>query len=176
MSLVIKQINIFARLSIPYPGIINIIIKRLIFIPLSVVLCFAGIQAAPNKDSVTLKYNQTPLQEVLNSITTQTGIRFSYNPQLIDTEKKISVNIRNKSIDETLSSLLPSAITYKKIGKHIVLSSPKATEPEVKNTASPTSAPATITRENKEKDTDLKKNNKDKYLIPSEELILSKKN
>jgi hypothetical protein len=78
---------------------------------------------------VSLSLHQEPMSKAFASITQQTGIRFSYNSQLIDVNKKISVDVKNQPLYKVLPLILPTAVHYKQVGKHIILS---ISEPEKK--------------------------------------------
>jgi hypothetical protein len=79
-------------------------------------------QQTENKHFVSLNCNQETLSAVLNSISEQTGLRFSYNTQLLDTNKKININVSNKAVEQVLQQVLPQNINFKFVGKHIILS------------------------------------------------------
>ena len=81
---------------------------------------FAFAQNNPLEKRATLQVQKEPLENVLALITKQTDVRFSYNSQLIDPKKQISIHAQNKTIKEILSKILPSSVAYKKVGEHIV--------------------------------------------------------
>jgi hypothetical protein len=84
--------------------------------------CLFTFLHAQTNDHVTLIIENKSLSQVFFEITQQTGYRFSYNPQMVDVDRKISINIENKSLDETLELLLCDTVSYKKTGKYIILS------------------------------------------------------
>ena len=77
------------------------------------------------KQPVSLDMRQEPLSKAFSSITAQTGFRFAYNTQLLDAEKKISIQIKNQPLDNVLAQLLPTEVHYKVIGKYIILAAAK---------------------------------------------------
>jgi len=77
-------------------------------------------QSDPFEKRATLQVQNAPLEQVLAEITKQTGVRFSYNSQLINPKAKVSVNVQNKTVNEVLPKLLPANVSYKKVGEHIV--------------------------------------------------------
>lgn len=80
----------------------------------------ASIQGTP----VTLQESQTPLSIVLSQIESQTNLLFAYNEAEIDLGRKVSVNVKDKALDEVLESLFcKTAIDYEIEGRNIVLSS-----------------------------------------------------
>ena len=81
---------------------------------------------------VNISVQNVPLSDVLNSITEQTGMRFSYNPQQIDAGKNISVSLQNKNLQESLNEILPASVSAKQYGKYIILSHTEETKVEKK--------------------------------------------
>ncbi len=80
----------------------------------------ASIQGTP----VTLQESQTPLSIVLSQIESQTNLLFAYNEAEIDLGRKVSVNVKDKALDEVLESLFcKTAIDYEIEGRNIILSS-----------------------------------------------------
>lgn len=71
---------------------------------------------------VTLQAKQERLSSVLQEITRQTGLRFSYNPQIVDDEKTITANLVSKPLEEVLQTILPDSIAAKQVGNHLILS------------------------------------------------------
>ena len=51
----------------------------------------------------------------------QAGVKFTYSPQLIQTDKKVTLHLQETSIADVLNSLLSADVSYKVIGKQIVL-------------------------------------------------------
>jgi hypothetical protein len=87
---------------------------------------FSGIMAFAQNDPLekkaTLSVQKESLENVLASITKQTGVRFSYNSQLVDPKTSVTVQAQNKTVREILSTILPATISYKKVGIYIVFS------------------------------------------------------
>ena len=81
---------------------------------------FASAQSDPLEKRATLQVQKEPLEQVLDAITQQTGVRFSYNSQLVNPKTKVTINAQNKTVKEILSIILPSSVSYKKVGEHIV--------------------------------------------------------
>lgn len=71
---------------------------------------------------VTITVANDSLCNVFKAINKQTGVIFSYNPQLVNTTYKISVNVENKPLGSVLDDILtPLMISYKNQGKYIIL-------------------------------------------------------
>ena len=105
-----------------YITIINTIFARHL---LSVFLFFftshiAYSQSHSLEQRVSLQAQNESLENVLAEITKQTGVRFSYNSQLISPKTKVTVNAQNKTIKAILATTLPASVSFKKVGEHIV--------------------------------------------------------
>jgi len=109
------------------------------------------------KQPVSLSLRQEPMHKAFASITQQTGIRFSYNSQRIDVNKKISVHVENQPLNKVLPLILPASVHYKQVGKHIILSIP---EPDKKT------APNTVSQK-------IPENNADTFFIQKKSLLSS---
>jgi len=104
------------------------LIRKISFI---ILFLFSGlIVFAQNslEKRATIAVQKECLENVLSSITKQTGVRFSYNSQLIDPKTKITINTQNKTIKEILSVILPPSVAYKVAGGYIVFFQQKVVE------------------------------------------------
>jgi hypothetical protein len=109
--------------------------KRLVFC----ICCFlmkgmaVDAQTAWSKQAVSVKAHRIRLDALLELITQKTGVRFSYSPQKIPVQQKISLSIKNKPLGKIIETLsVYAGFNYKLKGKHLVL---KKREP-VKQTVS----------------------------------------
>ncbi|NDV47230.1 hypothetical protein D0T49_09255 [Paludibacter sp. 221] len=98
----------------------------IIYIAVSIVACFVSVAEAQAQDQhsdklINLNVNQQPFVEILSSIADQTGYKFSYNPQVIDSGKSVSVYLNGKTLDETLQIILPAGVTYKIINQYVII-------------------------------------------------------
>lgn len=71
---------------------------------------------------ITLNARNEALHSIFASITAQTDLRFSYNSQLIDDNQKRSITVEKQTLHAVLPMILPQAVTYKFVGKHVILS------------------------------------------------------
>ena len=86
-------------------------------------LSFSGFVFAQNdplEKQISLQFQEESFENVLALITEQTGVRFSYNSQLVNPKEKVTINIQDETITEILPIILPSTTSYKKVGEHIV--------------------------------------------------------
>lgn len=75
----------------------------LFFIVCFCILSSFSLQAQNQK--VTLRVNDTPLEDVLNQIENQTGMHFLYSNKIVNINRKVSVNFDQKSLSDILNKL-----------------------------------------------------------------------
>lgn len=68
----------------------------------SVLMIAVNAFSQDKKNSITINSSKISVYQILQEITTQTGLNFSYNPNVIDPDQKISFHIKNASLDETM--------------------------------------------------------------------------
>lgn len=75
---------------------------------------------------ISLSLKQVTLSEVFSTIEAQTEFRFLYHDALIDDQKKININIENKTIEEILDELFAgSDNTYTVLENNLIVITPK---------------------------------------------------
>ncbi len=141
----------------------------LFFFSLSQLLCAQQIEL---KQPVSLNLHQKPLSEAFTLITQQTGIRFSYNSQQINVNRKISVRVENRQLEKVLPLILPASVSFKLVGKYIILLVSESTQ---KQQFSHTDTPANI-RKQSENFSFIENNTEDIRLIDSAEVFFCLKN
>lgn len=109
-----------------------------------VVFLFSGRIAFGQKENfsvldkkITLEIQQETITSILEKISTQAQVFFSYDATLIEADKKTDLLITDLSIRETLDSLFHSKFGYKVLGEQIIITLPgieevKKKEPEGK--------------------------------------------
>ena len=80
-------------------------------------------QTNNSSKTITLQVENRTIHQVFTSITKQIGLRFSYNPNVLDEKMLISISVENKSLGEILTLILPDSVTYKQISDYIILTS-----------------------------------------------------
>jgi hypothetical protein len=70
---------------------------------------------------ITLKVEDEQFYQVLETIGKQAKIKFAYSPELVKTDKKVSLDARDSRLGDVLNGLLSPDLTFKVIGKQIVL-------------------------------------------------------
>lgn len=76
--------------------------------------------------TVTLSMHSCPLEDILNEISRQTGIRFSYSPQAVDVSQLASLNAQNLPVKDALRQALGSKYEYKATRKFAILQKSRA--------------------------------------------------
>ncbi|MDP3913495.1 MAG: TonB-dependent receptor [Bacteroidota bacterium] len=117
-----------------------LIMKLAIFLLVFTVLQSMAETVFSQTSGLTLNANQSKVEEILLQIENQSNYVFMYNKDLIDVEKKTSINVKGASVTEVLNLLFEGTdITYKQMGRQIVLS-PAFAQQEKKVTGKVTDA------------------------------------
>lgn len=109
--------------------------NRLIFFFFLLVLPVQLTLAQDNEKLITIQNKSISLKEVFSEIEKQTGYSIAYEKSSVNTDKKISLSLKNATIDQALKEIVKdSGLTYKITGYHVIISvkSEKSTpvEPE----------------------------------------------
>ncbi|MDX9910024.1 MAG: carboxypeptidase-like regulatory domain-containing protein, partial [Mariniphaga sp.] len=71
---------------------------------------------------LSLEMRDAKVAEVLDAIENQSEFRFAYSPGLIDLDRKVTVKIRDKTIDESLKEIFAGTqVEYSVYDRHILL-------------------------------------------------------
>ncbi|MCK5823642.1 MAG: TonB-dependent receptor [Bacteroidales bacterium] len=97
--------------------------KRLCFIILTLFIAqHALCQNVDLSKKITVNKTNSSIQELIEEISNQAGINFSYSVQIFSIQNNISFSIKNKSLEETLKKLSKKFdVDYKIVEKQIVL-------------------------------------------------------
>ena len=71
--------------------------------------------------TITITLEQERLDVALKKISEQGGFIFSYNSSIIDLDKTVSHNFKEKTIREVLDQIFNGSIQYKARGKYVIL-------------------------------------------------------
>ena len=93
---------------------------------LSIICLISGVQLVAQKfvtdQLVSANFYQKPLNEVLVSVSKSSGVNISFNPVLVQDQKKITINVKGVSLGDFLDVILEdTGIEYKINGKQIIL-------------------------------------------------------
>jgi TonB-linked SusC/RagA family outer membrane protein len=87
------------------------------------------VSAKGFSQKLTLKENNAPLQKVFGAISKQTGYQFLYADEVLSGAKKVSVNVKNESLEEVLHLCLEGQhLAYVISGHTIIIKRERATE------------------------------------------------
>lgn len=71
---------------------------------------------------VTIQFQNITLEQALKKIKATYGVNFSFSPDQINLNQKVSLNVSNVSLNDALRQLFtPTPITYRAVGNQIVL-------------------------------------------------------
>lgn len=70
---------------------------------------------------LTVSVESKTLKTTLKIIGGAANVQFSYNPELIDDSRKVSLKVENKSLRTILVQLFSNSVRFKEVGNHIVL-------------------------------------------------------
>lgn len=101
--------------------ILHVMRFYLLFLIVSITQAF-GSALYSQSASLTLRMNDTTIEDVLNRIEEQTEFRFLYNKKIVDVEHKVNVSTKNGKITDVLDHLFKDAgISYTISDRQIVL-------------------------------------------------------
>lgn len=73
-------------------------------------------------EKISVNYQNTSFEEIISDLSVKTGIEFSYSPELIPVNKRITYNASNVELDEVLKDILDeSELQYIIVNGYIVL-------------------------------------------------------
>lgn len=98
---------------------------------------FAFNSVFENSYNVNLSLKKTQVEVALESISSQTGVKFAYNNNEINAKKNVSVNIKTSNIEEALVAVLGSEYSFMQVDDYIAIakkqSNASSTSSETRN-------------------------------------------
>ncbi|MFK8045605.1 MAG: carboxypeptidase-like regulatory domain-containing protein [Crocinitomicaceae bacterium] len=70
---------------------------------------------------ISIQFENTPIKAILHEIEKSGKINFSYNPEIIDTDKKINISLYQKTIRYGLNVIFNKKVELKAISNHILI-------------------------------------------------------
>ncbi|KAA5542977.1 TonB-dependent receptor [Adhaeribacter rhizoryzae] len=83
------------------PGSNVLLVLKLTFVLM--LFALGPVSAGRNAQKITLSENNAPLEKVLKEIRKQSGYDFFYNEALLQQAKRVSIHVRNASLEEALA-------------------------------------------------------------------------
>lgn len=97
--------------------------KLTLFLVLGSVIQLLATNSYSQTTLLNLEKSNATVEEVLTSIENQSEFYFLYNVKLIDVNRKVNINIRNKKVEDVLSDLFEgTGVRYQVFDRQIVLS------------------------------------------------------
>ena len=88
-----------------------------------ILLLLVCVAKANLNDPKSIQFQDKTLVEALELIKEQSGVNFTYSEEIINSEDKISLNVKNEKLFNVLNRVFKGkSIVYKEIGGSIVLS------------------------------------------------------
>lgn len=84
--------------------------------------------------TITVHFSDEPFASALDKIALLGNFSFSYNPEIISDKKKVSIQLKDRSVREALNQILGPGLKYKMSGNHVILT--KAPLPDKAGSAS----------------------------------------
>ncbi|HEX7583792.1 MAG TPA: hypothetical protein VF373_03820, partial [Prolixibacteraceae bacterium] len=81
---------------------------------------------------ITLQIQQETIARILEKISSQAQVFFSYDASLIEADRKTDLSITDQTIRETLDTLFNSKFGYKVLGEQIIITQPEIGEAKKK--------------------------------------------
>jgi len=72
---------------------------------------------------VTINAENRTVESILDEISLQAGIIFSYNPDIVNAYCQVTYKAENKSVRVVLSDILDKSVTFREMGKYVILQS-----------------------------------------------------
>jgi len=76
---------------------------------------------------LSLELKNSSVESVLNYIESHTEYSFMYDNQKIDINREVNITVKNQTVESILNQLFENGVSYKMIGKHIIIT-PKENE------------------------------------------------
>lgn len=70
---------------------------------------------------ISLSAKSTSVKSLLKRIESLADIKFSYNPEVVDENKKIDLELKNETVQKGLTKIFANSVRFKEVGNHIVL-------------------------------------------------------
>ena len=119
------------RPGIPIPKFLSLIMRIAFLLFFVGVLQTYAIGTYAQITQLTIHENEIELGDLFNKIEQQTDFYFFYNNDQVDRHQKVNVDVKNKTISETLELILKNTgITYQVNNKMIILNHQSAHSPQ----------------------------------------------
>ncbi len=83
------------------------------------VMVSASIYSQSTK--LTLKFTEITYQQMFQKIENQTEFRFAFSSSKLDPNQKVTLDVKNKTVEEILDNTLPEKVRYEVIDRYVVI-------------------------------------------------------
>ncbi|MCF8346994.1 MAG: carboxypeptidase-like regulatory domain-containing protein [Bacteroidales bacterium] len=105
------------RLNRTWSSTVNLVLWTLLFLVSS-----PALTQVPGHIRVSIKALNRPLHAVLDDLSGQCGYNFTFDSRLIDSRGKVTMNLKNITIEQAIDTLFPDpGLTYHTIKRNIVI-------------------------------------------------------
>jgi hypothetical protein len=70
---------------------------------------------------ISVSINDLPLDKALVEISEKGGFTFAYNAKHFDENRKVNLQVENKTVAKSLNQLFDNSVKYKVVGSHVIL-------------------------------------------------------
>ena len=97
---------------------------------LSIALSLSAFSTNLNAQPVSVSVSNAKVKTVLESISSQTGLTLAYSEEIVDLNRKVSVNVKNTELDEVLNNIFVNTSTSYEIkdGKIYLFETPSVSQ------------------------------------------------
>ena len=143
----------------------------LIVFLLSIGIAFGQKENNPVLDKkISIEAKNETIASVLEQISSQAQVFFSYDALLIEAERKTDISVADKTIKETLDILFHSKFEYKVLGEQVIITIPEVDEVKKKEIEVEKEKPKIITFRGKVIDS------QEKDALPYSNILIMRKN
>lgn len=71
--------------------------------------------------NISVRFNNDKITQVLDIIASEGGFNFSYNSNLIDSDRRIDLAVTNRPVRDVLKQIFGTSISYKVRGQYVIL-------------------------------------------------------
>lgn len=91
-----------------------------------VLICFVGLLSSFGKSysqntKLSVEFKSSTIESVLNYIESRTDYSFMYDNKKIDVSREVNISAKDKTVEAILDQLFDNGVSYKMIGKHIII-------------------------------------------------------
>lgn len=117
--------------------VVNRIFFCLAILSFAVAGMFSSVMAQPKsvpllERTITIAFENESIESALKKLSEQGGFVFSYNPSVIQADRRISGNFVDKTVREILDAFFKNTVEYKQRGNYLILTRSESSRKEQK--------------------------------------------